>query len=83
MLMMQVRESQPNTNVSPPIADAFAIVELLQVMVPQVQELIGTSHSTEDEITEALRKANYDVEQTVQVLLEKPQQAPAAPSTRT
>lgn len=51
-------------------------------MVPQVQELIGASHSTEAEITEALRKANYDVEQTVQALLEKPQ-TPAAQSTRT
>lgn len=61
----------------------LVIAELLQVMVPQVQELIGTSHSTEGEITEALRKANYDVEQTVQTLLEKPLETPAVQSTRT
>ncbi|GAB9468200.1 Translation elongation factor tu [Globisporangium polare] len=51
--------------------------ELLEVMVPQVTDAIGAKFSHQ-QIAEALRLANYDVDKTVVSLLEKAKTSSAA-----
>ncbi|CAI5738927.1 unnamed protein product [Hyaloperonospora brassicae] len=47
--------------------------ELLEVTIPQVQQLIAGTNVSVQQITQELRRANYDLDQAVMALLEKGQ----------
>ncbi|CAH0476604.1 unnamed protein product [Peronospora belbahrii] len=56
--------------------------EILQVLVPQVQQVVSSNRFTYDEIIRELRNVNYDLEKAVMALLETQDKTPVVTMNR-